>query len=489
MAVVDELITLLGFETKPGSEGKMNRFKASMGKMVDAAKKAAAAIAAMTAAVGAWAIAAAKGADETLKMSKSLGLSVEELQRLQFAADQAGTSAGALNGLLEKAQEFGLQGQEGIARLADSFEGLDARTASFRGKAFGLSEEQIRLLRLGGEEIRRLGREADELGIVITEEQAKAAEQFTSRIKMVQKAVVGLAREAAINALPAMQELTDAFLDWFKQNRQLLASGLSTFIEGVTKGVRGFVEVVQKVARVIGEIFSPLDGFFERLDKVEVISGVVTGGLTILAGVLAVVFAKFIAIAAAIGVAALAIEDFLVFLKGGESVIGTFLAAFEERLPGIFGLLKALVQLVGVGLVGAFNILKAAVEPVFAFIRAGIQKLVGAINLVDRALQKLGFGKKSAQIDVTTRQFEEQLANLGNQNQGAVQAQAPQPATTPVNPAIAGTTNNVSNAGDVIINIDGAQDPANVAREVVKQGGFQQSQQIGSPGTFAQGAT
>lgn len=483
MAVVDELITLLGFETKAGTESKLKKFEAGIGKLVNVAKKAAFAIAGITTAVSAWNVAAAKSADDTLKFSRSLGISVEALQELEFAAERSGASVGSVRSMLEKAAQFGLTGAGAIEQLADQFVGLDAATALLRGQAYGFSEEDIRLLSKGSAGIRALREEARQLGFIISKEDALKAEQFVDALTNVRKAVVGLARQVAINALPATKELTDSFLEWFKLNRELIASGLADFVTGISDGMRRFIDIVQKVIDKFKTASGPLNDFFARLDKVQVISGIVTGGLTILAVLLAVIGAKFILAAAAIGAVTLAIEDFIVFLQGGNSAIGLFVSKIEDKFPGIVGLFRVLAKVVGGVLLVAFNALRDMVTDTINALSKMFGVFGKGLALVDKGLQKLGFGKNKNKVELNT-EIQKQIANV--QGNTVIAGQAVAPVTAPIPPAIAAQNNRTINQGDTTIIVNGAGDPRGVAEQVINRSGLQNAQQIVSPGIEAQ---
>ena len=474
-------------------------------------------------------MAAARGADDTIKFSRNLGIAVEDLQELEFAAGRSGASIGAVRGLLEKAAQFGLMGAAGIEQLADSFKGLDAQTALLRGKAFGFSEEEIRLLRQGGDGIRALRAEARKLGFVITTEQSEKAEKFVDSIFDVKRAVVGLARQAAINALPAIQELTDGFVEWFLQNRALISGGLTQFIEGVTIGVRNFVTVMAQIIEKVKEFLHPLDDWIARLDKLEIISGVVTGGLTIMAGMLGIVGAKFLAMAALIGFATLAIEDLIVFFQGGDSVIGLFFDKFEKEFPGLFALFGMLISWVKDKIPAAFRVFGAVVKPIITAIKLVIDGLIAALKLLDLGLQAVGIGvsaedkvskleaKKQGLLDFREKaqaagkmnarqekviansikalnlkiqkikqnpEFQRQLSNVSGGAAG--QAGRLPPVTATIPPDITARAGSTINRGDTTIIVNGAGDPGGVANQVISRAGLQVDQQAGSPGINAQ---
>jgi len=133
------------------------------------------------------------------------------------------------------------------------------------------------------------------------------------------------------------------------------------------------------------------------LTGAEGISTAVYYALILLAGVLAVMFAKFILIAAGIGIAILAIEDIIVYFRGGESAIGLLIEkigelydAFKEKFPNIAKFVEQIWEiLVKVGkwtggqLIQTFDYL----YKVIGLILTGLEKVLGyALQLTDWSL-------------------------------------------------------------------------------------------------------
>ena len=92
--------------------------------------------------------------------------------------------------------------------------------------------ELINTMRKGSEEIRRLQDEAKALGIVLSEDDAKAAAEFNDQLDIAQKSLGGVKNEIGRNLLPVFTDLAVAFSEFVKDNKELIQSGLLRFFEG-----------------------------------------------------------------------------------------------------------------------------------------------------------------------------------------------------------------------------------------------------------------
>lgn len=176
-------------------------------------------VTAATAALVGFTKAAADYGDQLSKASQRSGVAVEELSKLQFAAELSGSSAESLskgmaylNDILASAASGGqasaevfeknhiaIRNADGSMRnasevmgdLADLFSVMPdgaqktAIAIEFFGKKMGV--DLIPLLNSGKAGMKALGDEAERLGLVISTEQAKAAEQFNDNLDRLAK--------------------------------------------------------------------------------------------------------------------------------------------------------------------------------------------------------------------------------------------------------------------------------------------------------------
>lgn len=209
------------------------------------ARQIGAALAA-AAAVGATAMAvlikrSIDSADNFAKMSQRVGVSVEDLSSLSHAAklsdvslENLGTSMGFLsramnefsrgteNNATKALKQLGISvvdvdgklrsNIDVLGEIADRFAGMEngAQKTALAMEVFGRSGATlIPLLNEGASGIAELRAEADRLGITISTETAKAAEEFNDNLTRLEAAMQGLANKVTAAALPALVDFSE----------------------------------------------------------------------------------------------------------------------------------------------------------------------------------------------------------------------------------------------------------------------------------------
>lgn len=221
-------------------------------------------------------------ADNLAKTSQRVGVTVESLSALQYAAQLSDVSVEQLQGALtklsrsasdaasgskEQAEAFAALGvsvknsggelrgtEELLLDLVEKFAGLQdgsAKTA-LAMKVFGKSgAEIIPFLNSGREGIEALRLEAEKLGIIVSTETAKAAEQFNDNLTRLSKAADGLKFSLVNSLLPSLVRLTDGLADVAREGTGVIGvlkalSGLSPFGD-VQRAERELVEVTDRL--------------------------------------------------------------------------------------------------------------------------------------------------------------------------------------------------------------------------------------------------
>lgn len=219
-----------------------------------------------TAAVGKMISDTAQSADQFAKMSKQVGISVEGLQQLEFAAQISGTGLQVLRTGLQRFARTADDAGQGLKTAQEPFKRLGVTTTDANGnlkpldellgdmadkfkampdgpektalamKAFGRAGAQlIPLLNEGKDGIGALRKEFTELGGEITSEQAASFEEYNDTIHRVKTALVGLRNQAVIALLPHIKAASKAFLAWVKANRVMLKQNLLKFMRAFAK--------------------------------------------------------------------------------------------------------------------------------------------------------------------------------------------------------------------------------------------------------------
>lgn len=241
--------------------GAVKGMVARMGGLRNVALAGAAAIGALAAATFKFVDSQSAMMDQTNKTSQALGVGVEELQRLRFAASQSGVDANTLEKGLQKLnlnmldmsqgggkkasdalRELGLtfdelQGKsrtDQLKAIADRLNAVDdsGRKAAIAANLFGVKSgpELSILLAEGSTGIAELTAGAQG---VFSQEDADRATEFQDRLGEVKNVVKGLATTLASKLLPIVLDVVVAFRDWITENQNLIAQGMDAVVQSI----------------------------------------------------------------------------------------------------------------------------------------------------------------------------------------------------------------------------------------------------------------
>jgi hypothetical protein len=209
--------------------------------------------------------------DDLSKAAQKVGLPTEELSALNYAAKLSDVSLETLTGSLgklTKSQAAALKSTSEQARIfkalgidvtdatgklrdsgdilsdfADRFAALEgspeAMAAGFAlfGRSF---QEMIPLIKDGGQALRDAADEARVLGVVVSEEAGRQAEQFNDNLDRLKSAAAGLTIQIANELLPKLVELTNNLVQLSKDGSTAVDIGRD----------------LSNIFGVVGEVFS-----------------------------------------------------------------------------------------------------------------------------------------------------------------------------------------------------------------------------------------
>ncbi|NQT14694.1 MAG: hypothetical protein HQ582_18195 [Planctomycetes bacterium] len=306
-----------------------------------------------TAAAGGIALAtraAANYGDSLDKMSARTGMAVEELARLQHAADLSGTSIQAVEkgvkrmassifdadqGLAESVRsmdELGVSASELVGQspseqfriLTEALAGVTdaSKRAALAQDVFGRAGTQILpMLRNGAAGLKAMKAEADRLGLVITADQATEAARFKDELSRVRGALKGLLLAATgfKTATGALARLTQAMVDFRRSAR----------FRAIVDGIKEFQTTALNTAARVAAAWKNLDGNTQRsLKNMTVNMGVLvafakTGLLVpftlVIMGLSSMAITHFGLIAAAVAKATIALGGFALGKAAAEA--------------------------------------------------------------------------------------------------------------------------------------------------------------------------
>ncbi len=292
--IIRDLLLRIGVEA---DEKELEDFEKGLAKARNTMLALIAASTAAAAAITALVVATSEEVDEAGKLAESLGLSVEAMTELQFAAGQAGIDSSKLSIGLKtlarnmeafsrgsgEAQEalkgVNLQAADGslveldvaVERIADKFAKLEdpVKKAAFAQRIFGESGTSMNLLlKDGAAGVQALRMEAAALGITISGEAAEAAADLNDELARSAGVVAGLRRRFAIGLAPALEGVSQRFRELIGENQEFIETKVDQAVTLTTAAARIAIPVLAgltagvialTVATVpLATIFSPI---------------------------------------------------------------------------------------------------------------------------------------------------------------------------------------------------------------------------------------
>lgn len=282
--LVDLILRTGSFET---DSKRSEKALASLKKeAVDAGKVIGTALAGMAVAQGYLVKQQIDAADEASKAAQVAGVTTEAYTALAYAADLSGVSTEALGTSLTKLNKsiadnnvafktlgIAVKTSGGdlkdsgvvLSEVADRFSKMPdgARKAQLAVELFGKSGAQlIPLLNGGADGLEQLTKEAQRLGIVISTETGKNAEDFNDSLTKLHKVQQGLALGIAKDLLPSLLNLSTRVL----QNAQDFGTLRGAFV-GLYEVMLGGTEPADLVEKQNQKTQTSIKALREELDR------------------------------------------------------------------------------------------------------------------------------------------------------------------------------------------------------------------------------
>lgn len=319
----------------------------------------------------------AEAGESAIKLGQQTGVGTVEIQRLGYAARATGIDAESLNtglkflnrnmfqvatgggGLNDTFTKLGINihkangalrpANDVLGDIADKFKTLPdgPEKAGLAMKLFGRQGTSIiPILNKGKEGIKALGDEAQELGAVLSEDDAKKGMKFQESLKTLYAALEGIRNIVGTELLPVFTDIIKSITMWIKENRKLIVSGLGGFLKATATYLGALFKAFMAVANSIAGFVNVVGGAENATKLLLFTIGLLAGASVLFGigklvqGIIAAAEAFTIADAAAllipiaIGLAIVAIglliEDLYTFMSGGDSLIGRLLAKIPE---------------------------------------------------------------------------------------------------------------------------------------------------------------
>lgn len=318
-------------------------------------------------------------------LSTSLGVSVERLQVWQGAAKDAGSSAEAVGAMWQRMNamitDFAVNGtgtlkelaEKGVVpalttidgkvkdtdtyllELSDTLHNMDAQAASGIGRKLGIRDFNLmNFLQQGSGEINQQLKHIKDLG-VYTQRDVEIARDFDVALNDV-------TRVMKMSLVPIFRLVTP------------LISKLGMALVQLRQHWMVFTPVIALIAGMIMKTLIPsfkalwIDGLKPLLMNPAMW--------------------KLAAIAAALALLGLALEDIYVWINGGQSVVGRYLGSWEEFKPAIQPAIDIINQFIEEvkGLLPAFKLTFSEISPILYDVLGAIIKFSAATTKVFLAL-------------------------------------------------------------------------------------------------------
>ncbi len=452
-AVIGALRVNLGLNSGSFRSG-LKKSSSGLDKFAKAAKVAFAAVAAGATVAFASVASAANRADGAMKSSKALGLRVEELGRLQHAAELSGVTFTQLSTGIKRASQTIGQALDGMSNEGTrTLENLGVSLTGAGGKVRSVSEvfgdvadrfskmpdgvektaiaialfgrsgsDMIPMLNAGREGLAKMGDEAERLGLVFNEDTGRASELFNDNITRLTRSMTGLWNRVLQNVIPGMANLTTKFVESVMEGGKFdgVIRGVSMALNGLVRGLAFAFEHLKDlydlfkiwVGAQIMFFVASLAGSFITLAKTMRTAGIT---MALITKITRTKITLFLLLAAAIAKATGKYEDMVGWIS--EFSKTAFDALPESVKTGIEDFSGALKGLIG-DIEGADQ---AANQSLATYLRIG-SNAANSFNVVKTSVQGVGVAidenqKKASNL---SNGMQSAFSNVGNTMRGLI---------------------------------------------------------------------
>ncbi|MDA3908283.1 MAG: hypothetical protein PF437_04280, partial [Sulfurimonas sp.] len=225
--------------------------------------------------------------------------------------------------------------------VLDGLNGIeDEASKSDLAKRLLGSSDMKNLIDGGSEAIKNQKKELEGLGVLVSNQDYKESVEFNDTLLLTTTMLKGLANKVMTSIMPLFAKLMKQFNSFIKANKELISSGLKTFLDAIINGSQFFLSLVGRI--------------IEHLGGMQTV-------IAVIAGLLIIWQLPLIATIAAGFALMLIFDDIMNFFKGNDSVIGDWVdsikASFEE-LKTNFPNLGAILQIQIDSFMSIFNYFK-----------------------------------------------------------------------------------------------------------------------------------
>jgi len=419
------------------------------------------AVAAAVAGIGKLVSSTSEYADTIDKAAERTGIAREEMQRLKFAAEQSGSNIEALESTASSFARRISRIEAGSGQAADAFNALGVslrdssgelrdqgdiyndvlrslaemdnatRRASIGSQLFGRQFSELQpLLNQGADGIDNLRQQADELGIVMGEDNVKAFTALKDQYNAFKSRLQGVGRELASSFLPLVSgKVIPALTSWTESTRDVIegltsmsdtTKGIIATVTGLTAAVSAGLAVWAAWPALVAAVTTAFGG----------LTAAATTAWTVITSPITGVIAAIAAVAAAAG------------------LIYDNWAAISDFFEALFNGVVSVTKIAGQQIAARFEQAWLQVRKIFA------QSINGLISLINEGLAAIGAEDMqiSGEVGVPSQALEQNRNRLAKLQEDMDQAtsKANEAVNTAGSNMMAGFTESVRSAYDEV---------------------------------------
>ena len=370
--------------------------------------------------------------------SDKLGLGVQFLQRFRYAAEQSGVSVDTADMALQRFTRRVAEAAQGTGEARDALRQMGVALRDSNGElrptedilndvsdALSLTEDSSERVRLafklfdsegvalintlqdGSDAMREMYREAERLGVVLTEQDTRQLKALDDSYTELSAAIKGVVDQFVLGLVPALLDVNDGMTDTIALNREVareLGAGVGESLRTVAAAARVLIDNIDAVrtafitfiginaARSIATLIARMASLTSNARSLGgVISGVgaaVSNWVRTLPiiGSIVNLLTTLTPVALAVKTAIFAAGAAFVYFRDTAIQVGQITATLSEIMAAVFSKIVELVSMAAVNLVekfvSAFNTISTALAPFLEFFGTAMSSLLDSTIFV-----------------------------------------------------------------------------------------------------------
>lgn len=325
--VTNEVVTKFSFK---GSIKPLAGFNRSLTTGIKVLSSFSVAAVGAASAFTAWVGSTLAGRDALAQLSAETGVAIGRVQELGYIASVSGSSADALQGTLQNLSKSIGDASRGVGSAASEFSRLGISVRNSDGtlknsgqvldevrrrfndlglsmdqrrsmaSALGIDQSLIQMLSRTDGEMSRLAATAKSLG-TLSKQDSEQIRAFNDSVTTLRFGFSALQDRIAIGFAPELSRMTEGFITFLDANKDLIANGITKLGEGLN--------VIAQAAVRLAPLIGIMTAMWVALNATMLLNPAVL-------------------IAAAIVGLILVVDDLIVGLQGGKSVVADFFQSF-----------------------------------------------------------------------------------------------------------------------------------------------------------------